>query len=115
MELMLEICTQKCNGKKLLYASIDDEVSWQEWDFNTIDEFENSIIEYIASRVNRTIKTVVQKEKYKSYMVSVYFLDTSTNEWILIESNKTENKFICRFAARKTETTEAIKTYKLEL
>ena len=29
MKLMLDICTQKFEGKKYLYVSIDDEFSWQ--------------------------------------------------------------------------------------
>jgi len=36
-ELMLEICTQKYEGKNYLYASVDDEVSWHEWDFDNLD------------------------------------------------------------------------------
>lgn len=115
MELMLEICTQKCEDKKCLYASVDDEFSWQEWDFDNLNEFENNIIEYIANRVNRTIKTVIKKVKHKSYQETVYYLDESTNEWILIEDDRTEDKFVCLIAANKTETTETIKTYKLEI
>ncbi len=114
MELMLEICTQKCQGKKYLYASVDDEVSWQEWDFNNLDEFENNIIEYIANRVNRTVKTVIKKVKHKSYQETVYYLNNETNEWVLMEDDQTEDKFICFIAANKTETEETIKTYKLE-
>lgn len=114
MELLLEICTQKCEGKKYLYASVDDEVSWQEWDFDNINEFENNIIDHIANRVNRTIKTVIQKEKHKSYAEFVYYLEPSTNEWVLLESDKTEDKLVCFIAANKTENTETIKTYKLE-
>lgn len=63
MELMLEISTQKCAGQKYLYASLDDEVSWQEWDFDSLSEFENDIVEYIAKRVNRTIKTTAPESK----------------------------------------------------
>ena len=114
MELMLEICTQKCQGKKYLYASVDDEVSWQEWDFNNLDEFENNIIEYIANRVNRTIKTVIKKVKHKSYQKTVYYLNNETNEWVLMEDDQTEDTFVCFIAANKTETEETIKTYKLE-
>ncbi len=66
MELMLEIGTQKCDGKKYLYASLDDEVSWCEWNFDDLNEFENDIVEYIAKRVNRTIKTVTSKAKTQS-------------------------------------------------
>ncbi len=114
MELMLEICTQKYEGKKYLYASVDDKFSWQEWNFENYDKFVSNIIEHISNRVNRTIKTVIQKEKHKSYAVSVYYLDQDTNDWILIESDKTEDKFVCLIAADKTETTETVKTYKLE-
>ncbi len=55
MELLLEISIAKCDSRKYLYASIDDEVSWQEWDFDNLDEFENDIVDYIANRVNRTV------------------------------------------------------------
>lgn len=114
MELLLEICTQKCEGKKYLFASVDDEVSWQEWDFDNLNEFENNIIEYIANRVNRTIKTVIKKVKHKSYQETVYYLDKETNEWVLMEDDQTEDKFVCFIAANKSETTETIKTYKLD-
>ena len=114
MELMLEICAQKCDGKKYLYASVDDEVSWQEWDFKNLDEFENNIIDYIANRVNRTIKTVIKKVKHKSYQETIYYLDKETNEWLLMEDDRTEDKLVCFIAANKTETTETIKTYKLD-
>lgn len=63
MKLMLEIGTQKYAGKKYLYASLDDEVSWCELDFDDLNEFENDIVEYIAKRVNRTIKTATPKSK----------------------------------------------------
>ncbi len=114
MELMLEICTQKYDGKKYLYASVDDEVSWQEWNFNNLDEFENNIIKHIANRVNRTIKTVIKKVKHENYQETVYYLDRETNEWVLIEDDQTDDKLVCFIAANKTETTETIKTYKLD-
>lgn len=114
MELLLEICTQKCDGRKYLYASVDDEVSWQEWDFDNIEDFENNVIAHIANRVNRTIKTVIKKVRHKSYQETVYYLDEETNEWILLEDHQTEDKLVCFIAANKTETQETIKTYKLE-
>ncbi len=114
MELLLEICTQKCEGKKYLLASVDDEISWQEWDFDNLNEFENNIIEYISNRVNRTIKTVIKKVKHKSFQETVYYLDKKTNEWVLMKDDQTEDKFVCFIAANKSETTETIKTYKLD-
>ena len=71
-------------------------------------------IEHIANRVNRTIKTVIKKVKHKSYQKTVYYLDETTNEWLLLEDDKTDNKLVCLFAANKTEIVENIKTYKLE-
>ncbi|MBQ6707301.1 MAG: hypothetical protein IJN07_07375 [Clostridia bacterium] len=115
MELLLEICTQKYDGKKYLYASVDDEASWQEWDFDNVTEFENNIINHISNRVNRTIKTVIQKEKHKRYQVSIYYLDETTGEWVLSEEDETDNGLVCFIAANKTETVETIKTYKLEI
>lgn len=112
MELMLEICTQKSKGKNFLYASIDDEVSWQEWDFDDLSEFENNIIEYIANRVNRTIKTVSEVNK-ESVRVSSYYLDEN-GQWICFDEQSSDDKFACYIMSRLTKSEETIKTYKLE-
>ena len=113
MELMLEISTQKCDGKKYLYASLDDEVSWQEWDFDNLDEFENNIIDHIANRVNRTIKTVTEV-KNKSFRIASYYLDEN-GEWICFEDHSSDSKWFCFIIAHLTESSETIKTYKLEI
>lgn len=113
MELMLGVCTQKCSGKKYLYASVDDDISWQEWDFDNLEEFENNIIEYIANRVNRTIKTVTEADS-KYYRVTSYYLNEN-NEWVCFEDESSDNKLVCCVAARLTKISEKIKTYKLEI
>ena len=113
MELMLEICTQKSEGKKFLYASVDDEVSWQEWDFDNLAEFENNIIEYISNRVNRTIKTVIEVNN-KNYRVTSYYLNDN-DEWVCFEDNSSDSKLFCFITAHLTESSEIIKTYKLEI
>lgn len=115
MELFLTIYMQKYGGKKYLYASLDDEIAWQEWDFNNETEFQADIIRHISNRVNRTIKTVTKKAKHQSYRQSVYYLNESTGEWILLEDDCTEDAPLCLIAANKTETTETIKTYKLDM
>lgn len=112
MELMLGICTQKCDGEKYLYASVDDEVSWQEWDFDNLDEFENSIIEYIANRVNRTIKTVIQKDS-KHFRVTSFYLNEN-GDWICFEEQQSDRKWFSFIVSRLTESSEVIKKYKLE-
>ena len=112
MELLLEICTQQYEGEKYLYASVDDEVSWQEWDFDNSDEFENNIIEHIANRVNRTIKTVTEV-KNKSFRTASYYLDDN-GEWICFENYSSDSKWFCFITNLLTESSETIKTYKLE-
>ena len=75
MELLLEIITQKYDGQNYLYASVDDEVSWHEWDFDNIDEFIRNISEYISNRVNRTIKTVTTVcHRFNFFLYSLYFI-----------------------------------------
>ena len=113
MELMLEIGTQKSDGKKYLYASVDDEVSWQEWDFDNPKEFENNIIDYIANRVNRTIKTVTEVNN-KNFRVASYYLNDN-DEWICFEDYSSDSKWFCFITAHLTESSETIKTYKLEI
>ena len=115
MELMLELFIQRYDGKNWLYASLDDEVSWQEWDFANQEEFTQNIVDYLVNRVNRTVKTVTEKIKHKSYRQSAYYLDEMSGEWILFEDECTTSPLICLIAANRTETIETIKTYQLDL
>ena len=112
MELMLEICTQKSKDKKFLYASVDDEVSWQEWDFDNLNEFEDNIIEYIANRVNRTIKTVTEVNN-KNISIASYYLNEN-NEWVCFEEDCSDNKSFCYIISHLMKSEEKIKTYRLE-
>ena len=115
MELMLEVFIQRYDGKNWLYASLDDEVSWQEWDYVNQEEFTQSIIDHLANRVNRTVKTVTEKVKHKSYRQSAYYLDEISSEWVLFEDECTTSAPFCLIAANRTETIETIKTYQLDL
>ena len=108
-ELMLEICTQKYQGKNYLYASVDDEVSWQEWDFDNLDEFENHIINYLANRVNRTIKTVTEVNN-KNFRVTSYYRDQN-GEWVCFEEDSSDCGFLTAHLAKSGET---VKTYQLK-
>lgn len=112
MELMLEICTQKYNGKKYLYASVDDEVSWQEWDFDNLCEFENNIIDYIANRVNRTIKTTIEVNN-NNFRVSSYYMDEN-GKWIRFEDQSSDSTWFCFITSHLTKSSETIKTYRLD-
>lgn len=112
MELMLEISTQKSGGKNYLYASLDDEVSWFEWDFGNINEFETNIIDHIANRVNRTIKTVTEVSKECFRMASYYLNDDGA--WVCFEEDYSDKKWLCTIVSHLTESEETIKTYRLE-
>ena len=111
MELMLQISTQKHERKKYLYASLDDEVSWHEWNFGSIDEFENNIIEYIANRVNRTIKTVTEVSRECFRMASYYLNDDG--EWVCFEEDHLDSKAYGWIIAHLAKSEETIKTYQL--
>ena len=114
-ELVLELCIQKYDGKNWLYASLDDEVTWPEWDYVNQEEFTQNIIEHLVPRVNRTIKTVTEKVKHKSYRQSFYYWDDTSRKWVLFEEYAINNNPFCRVVARRTETIETIKTYQLDL
>lgn len=111
MELMLAICTQRYEGKNYLYASLDDECSWHEWDFENSDEFENNIIEYIANRVNRTIKTVTEVTK-ESYSTASYYLNED-GQWVCFEEDHMDKKWACWITSHLTKSEETIKSYHL--
>lgn len=113
MQLMLEICTQKYDGKKYLYASIDDEISWQEWDFDNLADFEETITDYIAKRVNKTIKCVVDVSE-EEYKISSFYLNEN-DEWIRFEEYSSNNQKFCFIMSKIAKSTETIKNYKLEV
>lgn len=101
----------KTGGKDYLYADVDDEISWQEWDFENREDFENAVAEYIASLVNRTIKTVTEKKKHKYIKTSRYYLDDD-NEWVLIDED-IMNHWLIRLFIKKDSVSEELKAYKI--
>ena len=107
----MEIITQKYDGQKYLYASVDDEVSWQEWDFDNIDEFIRNISEYISNRVNRTIKTVTEVSN-KSFRIASYYLNED-GEWVCFEDHDSHSRCFCFIMNHLTESKEIIKVYRL--
>lgn len=112
---MLDIFIQNYDGKNWLYASLDDEVSWQEWDYVNQEEFEQSIIDHLANRVNRTIKTTTETVKHKSYRQATCYWDDTNGKWALFEEYAISNNPFCRVVAKRTKTIETIKTYQLDL
>lgn len=111
MELMLEVCTMKSGKEEYLYASVDDEASWQAWDYESLAEFESDIVDYISNRVNKTIKTIVEADN--KYRISSYYLENN-GEWVCFENESSDSKLINFIASKLAETGETVKTYKLQ-
>ncbi len=110
MKLLLEVSTQKSGDQTYLYASVDDEESWQEYDYESREEFENEIVNYIANRTNRIVKTVIKEENGELRLTS-YYLDGGN--WVSFEDEKTDSKLM-KFIARKfSKIGETIEDYTL--
>lgn len=111
LELLLIIRIVKVRGKDFLYADIDDEASFQEWDFESTEEFENAIVKYLSPIINRKIKIVTIKKKHKYIKISRYYMDDN-DEWILIDEDII-NYFLIRLFITKDSTKVEFKSYKI--
>ena len=100
----------KTRGAHYLYASMYDKLSWQEWDYKTQDAFEDSIVEFICGKIDRTIKTVTELKKHKYVRVTEYVLYKETGEWILL-SDKKLSWLLIRLLVQEDSVTEEIEEY----
>lgn len=113
-QLLCEVCTMKGSNETYLHISVedfDDEASWAENDYDSEDDFESAVAEYIANRMGKTVKTVVKADK-SEYRVSSYYRDEN-DEWVCFEDDSTDEKLITRIAAKLVKTGETVKTYTL--
>lgn len=108
--LQLTLTTMKTGGKLYLYADVDDEISWQEWDYDSAAEFEDEIVSYIAPMVNRIVKIVTEKKKHTYMKISRYYLDGG--KWVLIDE-ETEDFRLLRMTILKDSYKETIREYRL--
>ena len=108
-ELYLTLEWQKYNKQKYLYASLDNEYSWGEWDFADRNDFCQNLAEHISQRVNSKIKTVTEKTKHESIRITVYKMDKS-GEWQLISEDYSDHKLIRPFVT-ENRIEETIKDY----
>lgn len=108
-DLLLELAIDK---KDNLYASLDDEVSWYEFNFENTNEFIEDIANYIAPLVNRTVKYIREYEEHKSVRFRILVLDEDKKEWITLEDEKTDATFLRPFIT-KDKNEEIIKVYSI--
>ena len=97
-----------------LLADLDGRIFWQEWDYESIDEFENAIANHIAPMIGRKVKTVTEKKRHKYVKVSRYYLDDSKadhEEWVLIDEVVFDYPQV-RLFTFKNSRREDIRSYK---
>ena len=111
-ELILTLTHVKRNGKLNLYADIDDEMSWHDWDYDNQDEFENAIVDELCHLMNHTIKTIRETKKH-AYLRYARYYQNESNEWVLIDEDIINN-FLIRLFIFRDCSKEEIKIYKLE-
>ncbi len=110
-QLLCEVTTMKSGDETYLYVTVDDEASWAQNEYDSTEEFENSVAKYIADRVGKTVKTVVKADK-NEYRISSFYLDAN-GEWVCFEDESTDEKFITRIASKLAKTGETVVTYTL--
>ena len=98
------------NGKKrMLIADIDGRTFWQEWDYESVDEFENAVVNYAAPMIGRTVKTVTEKKKHKYVKISRFYLE-GEDKWVPIDENVFD-AFPIRLFTFKNAHSEEIRRY----
>ena len=112
-DLYISLDTVKKRGKDYLYAYMGDRFEWYEWEFKSQNEFEDKIVEYFCTYINRTIKTITETKRHKYVRVTEYYLDKETNEWILMSDDKV-SWLIMRPFIEADDITEEIKEYHLQ-
>lgn len=111
-DLYISLDVVKKRSKEYLYAYMEDHFEWYEWDYDSQNEFEDKIVEYFCTYINRTIKTITETKRHKYVRVTEYYLDKETNEWVLISDEKV-SWLIMRPFIEEDSITEEIKEYQL--
>ena len=110
-KLWLELESVKYNKQHYIRASLDDLVAWNEWEHADRNAFLQNIAEYIAPRVNATIKTVIERIKHKSIRETVYKKDED-GRWVLLE-DECEDHILIRPFLSESRTEETIEVYQI--
>lgn len=109
-DLYISLDIIKKRGKDYIYAYMGDHFEWYEWEFDSLNEFEDKIAEYFCENINRTIKTITETKRHKYIRVTEYYLNKETNEWILMSDDKI-SWLIIRPFIEADDITEEIKEY----
>lgn len=111
-DLYISISTYKKRGKECLSVYVEDHVEWDEHGYRSQEAFEDSVVEYICDKINRTIRTITKMKRHKYIQITEYELNQQTNEWILMSVEKTSWLIIRPFITEDS-LTEEIKEYRI--
>ena len=109
-DLYVSVGVYKKGKKEHFSVYMDDHLEWDDFDYESQEEFEDSIVEFICEKINRTIKTITETKKHKYVRVTEYYLDKETNEWVLMYDEKM-SWLIARPFITEDSVTEEIKEY----
>ncbi len=108
-KLLLTVSVLISGGRHWLIADIDGRAYWQEQDYESIDEFENAVVNYAAPMIGRTVKTVTERKKHKYVKISRYYLE-GEDKWAPIDENVFDS-FPIRLFTFKNAQREEIRRY----
>ena len=111
-DLFLSLGVVKKGRQNYLHAYMEDRLEWNEWEFDSQDDFENAIVEYLCTYINRTIKTVTETKRHKFIRVTEYYLDQETDQWVLMSDDKVSMRIVRPFI-EENGITEEITEYQL--
>ena len=112
-DLYISLDIVEKRNKEYLYAYMEDHFEWYEYEYKSQNEFEDKIVEYFCTYINRTIKIITETKRHKYVRVTEYYLDKETNEWILMSDDKV-SWLIMRPFIEADDITEEIKEYHLQ-
>ena len=110
--LVMKAGVENVSGEEVLYASVNDCIMYES-DYSDAETFDEAVTDYIAARADRLVKTIIKKEKHRSYKESVYYFSLEA-KWELIEEYYTEEPSVCAFKADCTGVEEKIVSYALK-
>lgn len=102
--LRLNLDSRRSGGIDYLIAGLDDGLHWYEWEFEDRFAFLDTVVNYIAIRMNHRIKCVTEMERHKGVRRKEYIMDEQ-GQWQLISDDRVDN-WSLRLFVTQTSTSE---------
>ncbi len=108
--LVLCVFVVQSDGKEWLYADLDDEISWHEWDFPAVEALEEQVVATVVPMVDQVVKTVRETKRFQHLKIATY--RQTDGGWELIEEDVCRHPLIKLFLW-KNRITETVTDYRL--